>query len=156
MGFTRPGNDCYIANWKDPLFFMGTSTISTGPFSSSLCYNLPEATSILSVSIFSMMVYQCGKTVKQFFSIALGSGLDVSRVTLKSLWKGHIAWNVQMAVSENEVHPTVVAICSEGKCWWTIKFGYSLFSDKAIWWFSLEALSDWSLLGLRHFNWICW
>ena len=31
-----------IANWKDPPFSMGKSTISTGPFSIANCNKLPE------------------------------------------------------------------------------------------------------------------
>ena len=34
--------NCYITNWKDPPFFMGKSTISTGPFSIAFCKRLPE------------------------------------------------------------------------------------------------------------------
>ena len=34
---TEPLVNVYIANWKDPLFLMGQSTILTGPFSIAFC-----------------------------------------------------------------------------------------------------------------------
>ena len=40
---TRPGKRWHFANWKDPAFFMGKLTISTGPFS-------PEGIPILSTT----------------------------------------------------------------------------------------------------------
>ena len=36
MGVTRPGNDCYIANWKITMLLMGKLTISMAIFNSKL------------------------------------------------------------------------------------------------------------------------